>query len=418
MDEREALNRAVVAAPDDDLPRLVFADWLEEHDESAYAAFVRAQVELANTRPWEPFAVRLRHREPALVTGGPWWSALPRVDGYGLKWHPEFAFRRGFAWGLIVRDVATFFAEAPRLFEVAPIGQLHLPSATLDQWKHFAAQPWLPRVKSLHFYGTRTPIEPVRVFCDAPLATGLEEVVFGRAGSHAMPELVAALFRSPVGRRLRRLEFRVGYESLEEMIATFASGPEPPRLDALAFDTTRFAPHHVEQLVESPVLDTLTALTIVHTSLGEEVGLGRVVRCPRLGRLTRLTLSGVEADEEGMAELTASPHLAGLRMLNLSRNWRSGRVRLPGWSGLLDRLRSLDLSDTLLDEWSVRALVSGWDGLTELKLDDNRLSDSAGGHLLGREPPPSLVALSLRGNGFGDGLTRALRRHFGERAVL
>jgi hypothetical protein len=340
------------------------------------------------------------------------------VDGHVLEWHPDFAFRRGLAWGLIVRDVATFFAVAPRLFDIAAIGQLHLPSANLDQWRHFAAQPWLPRVKSIHFYGTRTPIEPVRVLCAAPLATGLEEIVFGRAGSHAMPELVAALVRSPVGRRLRRLAFRVGYESLEEMIAAFAAGPEPLRLDELAFDTTRFAPHHVEQLVESPVLDTLTALTIVHTSLGEEVGLGRLVGSPRLARLTRLTLSGVEADEEGMADLTASPHLGALRMLDLSRNWRSGRVRLPDWSGLLARLRSLDLSDTLLDEWSVRALVERWDGLTELKLDGNRLSDHAGGHLLGREAPPGLAALSLRGNHFSDRLARTLRQHFGEQVIL
>ncbi|HET6572961.1 MAG TPA: TIGR02996 domain-containing protein [Fimbriiglobus sp.] len=416
MDEREALTRAVAAAPDDDLPRLVFADWLEEHDEPAHAAFVRAQVELAATPPWEPFAVRLRHREPDLVTGAPWWYALPRVDGERLEWHLDHAFRRGFGWSLIVRDVAALLAEAPRLFDLAPIGQLHLPSATLDQWKHFAAQPWLPRVKSLHFYGTRTPIEPVRVLCDAPLATGLEEIVFERAGSHALPELVAGLFRSPLGQRLRSLEFRVGYESLEELIAAFAAGPAP-RLDRLAFVITRFAPEHIDQLVESPVLDSLTALEITHSGLGE-FGLRSLARCPRLTRLTRLTLSGVVADPVGAAELAASPHLTGLRMLNLSRNWRGGTVRPGAWSGLLGRLRSLDLGDTALDGHSVEVLVAHWDGLVELKLDNNRLRGTAGRHLLDRPPPPELTALSLRGNRFSDGLAHKLRRHFGERVIL
>jgi uncharacterized protein (TIGR02996 family) len=33
MNDREALLRAVCENPDDDTPRLVFADWLEEHGE-------------------------------------------------------------------------------------------------------------------------------------------------------------------------------------------------------------------------------------------------------------------------------------------------------------------------------------------------------------------------------------------------
>ena len=417
MDESEALTRAVAAAPDDDLPRLVFADWLEERDEPAHAAFVRAQVELARTPPWEPFAVGLRHREPDLVTGAPWWSALPRVDGIGLEWHPEFALRRGFAWGLKVHDVATFFAEAPRLFDAAPIGQLHLPSATLDQWKHFAAQPWLPRVKSIHFPGTRTPIEPVRVLCESPLATGLEEIVFHRGGSHAMPELVAGLFRSPLGRRLRGLEFRSGYESLEELIAAFAAGPEPPRLNRLAFTATRFAAEHIEQLTESPVLDSLTELAITKLGLPTDE-LRRLARCRRLGGLTRLTLCEVQADPRGLAAVADSEHLPRLRMLDLSRNWRGGGVRPEVWAGLSGRLRALDLSSTRLDDRALRALSANWGGLVELKLDYNQLTDAGARHLLDREPPPDLAALTLTGSRFGDETRRRLRDHFGERVLL
>jgi uncharacterized protein (TIGR02996 family) len=417
VDEREALNRAVAAAPDDDLPRLVYADWLEEHDEPAYAAFVRAQIELAQTSPWDPFAVRLRHRDPDLISGAPWWYALPRVDGYGLEWHPDFSYRRGFAWGLTVRDVATFFAEAARLFDTAPIGQLHLPSATLDQWKHFAARPWLPRVKSIHFYGRNTPIEPVRVLCDAPLATGLEEIVFHRAGSHAMPELVAGLFKSPAGQRLRSLEFRVGYESLEELIGAFTAGPQPPRLRRLAFTTTRFAPEHIEQLTESPVLDTLTELAVTDTRLSA-VDLRRLSRCTRLSNLTRLTLSGVQADAPGIASVVDSEHLTRLRMLNLSRNWRGGGVRPQIWSGLSSGLRSLDLGNVRLDDRSLRVLAGSWDGLVELNLDHNLLTDAGAQLMLDREVPTELVALTLHRNTFSDVLKRQLRDHFRERVGL
>ena len=42
-----ALLRAIVAEPTDDTPRLVCADWIEEHGDSNRAAFIRIQVELA-----------------------------------------------------------------------------------------------------------------------------------------------------------------------------------------------------------------------------------------------------------------------------------------------------------------------------------------------------------------------------------
>src|SRR5262249_52337339 len=48
--ERQALWAAVRAQPDDDAPRLVFANWLEEHgppSDAARAGFIRAQCELA-----------------------------------------------------------------------------------------------------------------------------------------------------------------------------------------------------------------------------------------------------------------------------------------------------------------------------------------------------------------------------------
>ena len=45
--EYSALLRAICADPDDDTPRLVVADWLEEHGDADRAAFIRIQVELA-----------------------------------------------------------------------------------------------------------------------------------------------------------------------------------------------------------------------------------------------------------------------------------------------------------------------------------------------------------------------------------
>lgn len=44
MNERDALLRHVLAHPDDDAPRLVMADWFDEHGEADRAAFIRLQI--------------------------------------------------------------------------------------------------------------------------------------------------------------------------------------------------------------------------------------------------------------------------------------------------------------------------------------------------------------------------------------
>jgi uncharacterized protein (TIGR02996 family) len=49
MSEEAALLRAIYANPDDDTPRLVYADWLDEHGQPERAEFIRVQVELART---------------------------------------------------------------------------------------------------------------------------------------------------------------------------------------------------------------------------------------------------------------------------------------------------------------------------------------------------------------------------------
>lgn len=50
MTDGAALLAAILAAPDDDAPRLVYADWLEEHGEETRAEFIRMQINMARCR--------------------------------------------------------------------------------------------------------------------------------------------------------------------------------------------------------------------------------------------------------------------------------------------------------------------------------------------------------------------------------
>jgi uncharacterized protein (TIGR02996 family) len=47
VSDAAAFIAAIIAEPDDDVPRLVFADWLDEHGQPERSEFIRVQVELA-----------------------------------------------------------------------------------------------------------------------------------------------------------------------------------------------------------------------------------------------------------------------------------------------------------------------------------------------------------------------------------
>jgi uncharacterized protein (TIGR02996 family) len=68
VDERTAFMRRILAVPEDDNVRLVFADWLEEHDEADRAEFIRLQI--ADSHPQRQAILRCRNpqwmREPCL----------------------------------------------------------------------------------------------------------------------------------------------------------------------------------------------------------------------------------------------------------------------------------------------------------------------------------------------------------------
>lgn len=95
MSPADALYRAVCAAPHDDLPRLVYADWLEENGRAHRAEFIRVQCRLADASPADAEYVDLLEREAELKAI--LWRELeadrPTLPA-GIGWEPE---HRGFA---------------------------------------------------------------------------------------------------------------------------------------------------------------------------------------------------------------------------------------------------------------------------------------------------------------------------------
>lgn len=81
MSEREAFLQAIRHDPEDDTPRLIFADWLEEHGDPQ-GEFIRIQCELAQFVPSLDRRTELLHREQELLWTHreEWLGSLPLLD--------------------------------------------------------------------------------------------------------------------------------------------------------------------------------------------------------------------------------------------------------------------------------------------------------------------------------------------------
>jgi len=129
MSDAAALLAAIRAAPDDDAPRLIYADWLEEHGQRERAEFIRVQCELArNDSP------TLRQREAELLAEHHDAFAGPLASP-GLR----FRFQRGFpiAFGhtglFAATETSTDLRPMNHYLRFFPNGLLHVLSTTFTR---------------------------------------------------------------------------------------------------------------------------------------------------------------------------------------------------------------------------------------------------------------------------------------------
>lgn len=132
MNERQALLRAICENPDDDTPRLVFADWLQEHGEDARAEFIRTECEVARMATDDERLNDLIRRAVELQQqfGKKWLSELPTFGTQlvrwteGSSWLGGETFDRGFAACLFVQTAGLLAKHANALFSATPVRRL------------------------------------------------------------------------------------------------------------------------------------------------------------------------------------------------------------------------------------------------------------------------------------------------------
>lgn len=127
MSDREALLQAVLDAPDDDAPRLIYADLLDELSEHDRAEFIRVQCEVYRTADNTRFTRLVKHSMKILR--GHWWKWLGPIPSpaHCLNFRPHpggpavgVKFHRGFL-SQVTAPLATLQSILPQLVAATPL---------------------------------------------------------------------------------------------------------------------------------------------------------------------------------------------------------------------------------------------------------------------------------------------------------
>jgi uncharacterized protein (TIGR02996 family) len=241
--------------PEDDTPRLIFADWLADHGEPERGEFLRLQCRVAQTREADEQERLHQHITALLEQHQPTWLApleeIPR--GY-VNW------RRG----LLHINIAT------------------VPSRrTAERLAATEAWAWVEGLELNHHDWD----DAIGVLAKSPLLTGItvleaDEVMFEETG-------MRGLARSPYAANLSRL----------------------------VFSEANIGDNSIRALTRSPYLHRLTHLDLENNSI-TDAGMKALAACPHLSGLRRLDLSNNGITLKGWQALAASPYLSGITRLH------------------------------------------------------------------------------------------------------
>jgi uncharacterized protein (TIGR02996 family) len=417
MTDHDALLHTILANPDDDVARLVYADFLEDGGDTDRAAFIRQQIDLAKVPAWEPLAVHLKYFAPHILTGQPWRHTLPWADG----WNPSHPFHRGLGYAVKVRYLRNLLEYGDQLFASAPLGELHLPGGDMDEYREVIQHDWMSRIKTLRFWDLRTPTEPIRAICETRVPLSLETIRFDKASSTGMYTIVESLVQSRIAPQLRELLFHVGHGSQSELIEALDSG-HPLQLERLTFDNLGLDWQAMQRLGRSPVLQTVKELTFANLALEEE-DLNHVMRGLG-GQLERLTFHTINyrvgTRRDTLRRLANRRAFPNLRCLDLTKSAGMRHEQLGFLHNSLPGLRSLRLGGMRIQDTLLGQIASSpyWPNLVELDLSENQLTDAGAQFLLDAPPAKELIALDLRGNPFSANMLQLLVEQFGDRVLI
>jgi uncharacterized protein (TIGR02996 family) len=407
----EAFLRDILTNPADDAPRLIYADWLQDHGDPERAEFIRVQVEHARLDPDDEARQVLARRAEALaaVHGKRWCEGLPTWEG--VRWW----FRRGFAAD-VVTPVEHFLARADHLRRTVPLEGADLRGNVSARLADLADAPFLAGLKRLELWDNDHPLGPDQM------------TALARCQHLGSLRSLGLTCQKITNAGVRTLVKAPGIGPLEclyldhNAIGTFGGDREPLDLAPLADSQhaqsltalyLKGSHLHPESYAHLGALPQLRAVTLG----GVGPAAAKVLaRSPGLTSWRALAITVCPGRVETVRALTGSPHLTGLVALELSHgDFTDATAKaLAAWPGL-ERLRYLDLHANHLHDAGVVALAGSphTAGLAELDLRFNKIT-AAGARALAVAPGlTSLRRLDIRGNKIPADALDVLRERLG-----
>jgi uncharacterized protein (TIGR02996 family) len=410
MSDEAALYAAILAQPDEDTPRLVYADWLDEHGGEAgraRAEFIRLQI--------EDMREGLSERRRKVIRGR--CAALEKE--HGAEWREPFNAARGNRWvtgafhrGFVSRAHDSGVAPSwyPAVAAVCPIQELEFGGVYIPDTEAnavMAACPALARVRRIGY--RNLPVALAESVFPSPHLTGLSSL----SVEHGPPDALEVLDRSPASSSLRQLRYRVSADE------NLADRPGLRRFLSAGW------PALADLRLERGTDDEGVRLLAAHFSARGATTLSAWD--------DRLTVAGARAAIEaalpgrlGTLALTQwghrSEHELGTHQLRLE-GFDGGGDALVAWLVSVlppGRFTRLTLVRCGIGRVGARALT-GWAGLAHLKeldLSHNEIGDTGAVHLAEAPDLEHVERLIVIANQLGKRGSLALKRRFGRRARL
>jgi uncharacterized protein (TIGR02996 family) len=357
LSEEAALLAAIIAEPDEDTPRLAYADWLDENSPdqnpspapggSARAEFIRVQCRLAADPFDDPDYPELLERELDLSDWLTSHEDPPEHDFGPLVQEPRWYCRRGFP--------ETFIWEE----------YLDTPEQTVESL-----------VDSLEDGFANSPSRSLKLI-------------------DVMSEEVVLLSRRHILARIRGLWLDgLADRGEEEALSALASSRWASGLRSLSFDHIPLDRASCRALAASSHLRNLQSFTIKDPIAADSIR--EFSRSKWFFKLRRLHLW--LGDGDGVRALAELPAMPRLRSLTLSGFVDSGAASLRRFaaSRSFPALARLELDQTHLSAEQVALLARGRWPLRHLRLFQNEIRKTGIEALLGASFAPSLSVLDLR----------------------
>ena len=309
MSDEKALLAAIWEHPHEDAPRLMYADWLEEHggeSETARAELVRTQVELARLDGDDPRYDGLEARATELLSTWEkrWWKAMPAGAKRGR-------FSRGFPVPNLGQfSVAGMVKLGETRLRAAPLWRYHYGVSNAD-FDALLAWPFLHRLELF-------ALQPPRPDGWAERLAGCENA--RNVAELSLHSLVTAgeltlLLDAWTNRSLRKLNTDLNADGLHVLV----NHPTAAKLNELWLDESGFTAADLRILTGSQKLAGLQALSLGYNRFGDP-GLVELLRWPLLPKLRWLGIHNTGVTTDGVEALAACPAVSNLRTLWLSSN--------------------------------------------------------------------------------------------------